>query len=121
MAWAGAGTRSARAWLRSWPGIRAVLEWSGDGIMGLGWQLIRGPELANVEGTAGAGIWAERWLGLRSEAGMARLGWQLESRPGLDRAGWDHAGLTRMWRRSWAATRVSVSWADELHFVRLFD
>ncbi|GMN74698.1 hypothetical protein TIFTF001_055034 [Ficus carica] len=66
MAWAGAGTRYARAWLRTRPGIHAVLEWSGARITGLGWQRIRGPGLEHVEGTVGAGSWTARGLGLRS-------------------------------------------------------
>ncbi|GMN75209.1 hypothetical protein TIFTF001_056582 [Ficus carica] len=76
MAWAGAGTRSTRAWLRTRPGIHAVLEWSGAGITGLGWQQIRGPELVHVEGTAGAGSWAARGLGLPSRAGITGLSWR---------------------------------------------
>ena len=48
---------------------------------------------------------------------------RLELRAGLARAEilaqcfW----LMRTWRRSWAATRGSMAWADGLHFVGLFD
>ncbi|GMN25788.1 hypothetical protein TIFTF001_040773 [Ficus carica] len=77
MAWARAGTRSVRAWLRTRPGSHAGLaedsarDSRGLGMVcswnhGPGWQResrawvgsgSHGPELAHVEGTAGAGSW----------------------------------------------------------------
>ncbi|GMN34092.1 hypothetical protein TIFTF001_042000 [Ficus carica] len=76
------GGSYARAWVEIQPEM--VRAWLGDWWPeqprnlvgfdhGLEWQRIRGPELAHVERTAGAGSWAERGLGLRS--GLESRAW----------------------------------------------